>query len=175
MSRRLRRRLPSPSIVVAVLALVVSMGGTGYAALNLPAGSVGPRQIRHGAVTSAKVKDRTLRRGDFAAGQLPRGVHELLWVLVSANEGHPVIEAGRGARRVERVSQLTAGIVDVHFNRVVRNCSVATAPFQEAGIVSAVTSHDIENIDDDVVRVSFWNAQTRDYTDRGLGYVTVFC
>src|ERR1700678_2621687 len=37
--------------VVATLALFISLGGASYAAVTLPAGSVGPRQLRDGAGT----------------------------------------------------------------------------------------------------------------------------
>jgi len=39
----------------ATIALFVALGGTSYAALSLPAGSVGTRQLRSGAVTEAKL------------------------------------------------------------------------------------------------------------------------
>src|SRR4051794_6950631 len=45
------------------------MGGTGYAALKLPKNSVGSKQIKKNAVTGSKVKNGSLRKGDFAAGQ----------------------------------------------------------------------------------------------------------
>jgi hypothetical protein len=41
--------------VVACLALFVALGGTSYAAINLPAGSVGTKQLRNGAVTNKKL------------------------------------------------------------------------------------------------------------------------
>src|SRR3712207_6811390 len=68
-----RFRRPSPSMVVALLALFVAMGGTGYAALKLPKNSVGAKQLKKNAVTSAKVKNRSLLARDFRAGQLPAG------------------------------------------------------------------------------------------------------
>jgi hypothetical protein len=37
--------------VVATIALFISLGGASYAAVSLPHGSVGPRQLRQGAVT----------------------------------------------------------------------------------------------------------------------------
>ena len=40
---------------IALLALFVALGGTSYAALSLPAGSVGTQQLRNGAVTSRKL------------------------------------------------------------------------------------------------------------------------
>ena len=55
----------TPALVVACVALVVSLGGTTYAAVTLPAGSVGARQLQTDAVTSAKVKNGSLRRVDF--------------------------------------------------------------------------------------------------------------
>src|SRR5689334_11727575 len=69
----LRRHRPSPALVVACLALAVALGGTSYAAVVLPAGSVGTRQLRNGAVVESKVKDHSLLARDFARGQLPAG------------------------------------------------------------------------------------------------------
>jgi hypothetical protein len=40
--------------VVAYLALFVALGGTGYAAANLPAGSVGTRQLKNHSITPIK-------------------------------------------------------------------------------------------------------------------------
>ena len=74
---------PSPALVLACVALFVALGGTGYAALQLPANSVGSKQIKKGAVknsdiannavTGAKVRPRSLTASDFRASSLPRG------------------------------------------------------------------------------------------------------
>ena len=66
-------RRPSPSMAVAFVALLVALAGTSYAAIQLPAGSVGTKQLKKNAVTGKKVKNRSLRAADFAAGQLPQG------------------------------------------------------------------------------------------------------
>ncbi len=58
---------------VALLALFVALGGTSYAAVSLPRGSVGKRELKTNAVTSAKVKNHSLRAQDFKAGQIPQG------------------------------------------------------------------------------------------------------
>jgi hypothetical protein len=50
-------------MIVAVLALIVALGGTGYAAIALPANSVGTEQVKNGS----------LLKKDFKAGQLPKG------------------------------------------------------------------------------------------------------
>jgi hypothetical protein len=69
--------------LIALVALFASLGGIGYAATALPAGSVGTKQlgaaavtgpkIKANAVTSAKVRNGSLLAADFKAGQLPRG------------------------------------------------------------------------------------------------------
>jgi hypothetical protein len=53
--------------VVAYLALFVALGGTSYAAISLPAGSVGSKQLRSGAVTNKK-----LAKGAVGAAGLDR-------------------------------------------------------------------------------------------------------
>jgi Collagen triple helix repeat (20 copies) len=58
-----KRLRVSPAMVVALVALFVALGGTGYAVSKLPANSVG----------SAQVKDGSLLQRDFRASALPRG------------------------------------------------------------------------------------------------------
>lgn len=58
---------------IGLLALFVALSGTSYAAVTLPRNSVGTAQLKANAVTSAKVKDRSLLAKDFKAGQLPAG------------------------------------------------------------------------------------------------------
>jgi hypothetical protein len=68
--RPLRFRRPSPALVVACLALLVALSGTGYAAVvALPRGSVGTIQLKNGAVISLKVKDGSLKLADFALAE----------------------------------------------------------------------------------------------------------
>lgn len=69
-SGRLRRHL-NPPTVISLLALFVALGGTSYAAVKLPAKSVGAAQLQGGAVTSTKVKNGSLLAKDFKKGQLP--------------------------------------------------------------------------------------------------------
>lgn len=53
-SAALRRR-PSAAMLVALLALFLAAGGASYAAVSLPAGSVGSAQIKNGSVTNFKL------------------------------------------------------------------------------------------------------------------------
>jgi hypothetical protein len=63
-------RRPSGATLLATLALFIALGGTGYAAIGLPRASVGTLQLRDAAVVSSKVRDGTLLRRDFRAGEL---------------------------------------------------------------------------------------------------------
>jgi len=81
--RRLFRHRPSPSMIVSVVALIVALGGTSYAALSLPKNSVGTKQLKKNAVTGAKVKNssltgsdiknHSLTGSDLAKGAIPAG------------------------------------------------------------------------------------------------------
>lgn len=50
------RRRPSHATVIAYLSLFVALGGTAIAAGALEKNSVGPKQLRKNAVTTAKIK-----------------------------------------------------------------------------------------------------------------------
>lgn len=52
----LSSRRPSPTLVIAIVALVVAMVGTGYAATQLPKNSVGTKQLKNKSITTAKIK-----------------------------------------------------------------------------------------------------------------------
>jgi hypothetical protein len=69
---RIRRHFTSAH-AIATIALLVALGGTGYAALKLPKNSVGSKQIKTGAVGSSEVRNRSLKAGDFKKGQIPKG------------------------------------------------------------------------------------------------------
>jgi hypothetical protein len=50
-----RTRRPSPALVVAIVALIVALTGSAYAAIKLPKNSVGSRQLKSKAVTTGKI------------------------------------------------------------------------------------------------------------------------
>jgi hypothetical protein len=63
------RRHLSYANVAATFALFVALGGTSYAALSLPAGSVGSKQLKSGAVTKAKLARGVLTSAGTAGPQ----------------------------------------------------------------------------------------------------------
>ena len=104
MSRAFR---PSPAMAVAVTALVIAAGGTSWAAVKLPAKSVGTPQLKNnsvttpklksGAVTAAKLKADTItgaQVNEATLGAVPTaGVGGLTYANVAA----PVLGPGMGA------------------------------------------------------------------------------
>jgi len=69
--------------VMATIGVFIALGGASYAAVAIPANSVGAKQLKKSAVagskikpnaiSSAKVTDGSLQRGDFANGTLLQG------------------------------------------------------------------------------------------------------
>ena len=181
--KRLLHVQPSPAMVVACAALFVSLGGVGYAAIVLPANSVGTKQLKKNAVNSAKVKKHSLLKSDFKRGQLPRGPQGIpgvpgvpgapgakgdpgtpaikLWAYVS---GTGALRAGSGVVASSRVSQ---GFFSVTFNQSVVNCAaVAEYLLQPTDGGSNVSNHfSITRWTTTELRIYIWNStisQTQD-------------
>jgi hypothetical protein len=75
--RRWASRRPSPALIVALIALVVATAGTTYA-VSVPKKSVGPKQLRAGAVKTPKlatgaVTGAKIGPGAVSVGQLGPG------------------------------------------------------------------------------------------------------
>ena len=68
--RRLASTLPSPAMLVALLALFVALGGSAYAvkAATAPANSVVTKSIKKGAVTRLKLADGAVGATQILAG-----------------------------------------------------------------------------------------------------------
>ena len=61
---------PTPSMAVAGTALLISLGGTGHAATQLPPRSVGHAQIRNGAVGNLQIRDKAITTGKVRDGAI---------------------------------------------------------------------------------------------------------
>jgi hypothetical protein len=70
-------RSPSPSVVVALVALFVTLVGTGYAAFSLPKDSVGSKQLKKGAVSTAKIKNGAVTKAklNVTGVTVPNALH----------------------------------------------------------------------------------------------------
>jgi peptidoglycan/LPS O-acetylase OafA/YrhL len=67
MTRRLRRLLPSSAMVVALTALVLSLGGSAYALV------VTGKTIRNNSVTGADIRQRSLTGNDVEHDRIGGG------------------------------------------------------------------------------------------------------
>jgi hypothetical protein len=61
---------PSAAMTVAVTALFVAMGGAGYAAVLLPANSVGTAQLQHSSVVHSKLRFDSVNFQDIVPGSV---------------------------------------------------------------------------------------------------------
>ena len=143
-------RRPSAALVVACVALAVALGGTGYAAVVLPANSVGTAQLRNGAVVAAKVKPHSLLGSAFKPGQIPAGPPGAqglagaagpagpkgdsatkLFATVKPGDSANGLVFGSSSGTTGSPGHLTAqgvGIYTVTFNQDVSHCAVLAIP-----------------------------------------------
>jgi hypothetical protein len=82
-------------MAVSFVALLVSLGGTGYAATQLPKGSVGTKQIKTNGVRAAEVKTGAIRSAEIRDGSI--GPSDLAAGVVGASAGAPGAPCPAGA------------------------------------------------------------------------------
>jgi hypothetical protein len=111
-------------MIVAILALVVSLAGTSFAALHLGKNAVKTKNIKNGAVTSAKIADSAITTGKIAdravtSGKLAPGAitggniapsAKSNWVQTAVG-GFSIVHASGGVT----VAPIAAGIAVVDF------------------------------------------------------------
>ena len=71
-------RRPSPATAISIVALVVALGGTSYAAItvtgrNVANGTLRSVDVKNNTLRSIDVRNRSLRGVDFRLGELPAG------------------------------------------------------------------------------------------------------
>jgi len=127
MSRRIRRLVPSPAMVVAVTALVLSLGGSAYALV------ITGKQIRNGSVTAADVRNRSLTGTDIRRDKLggksikesSLGPVPSAFIAGGSSRYAVVTGGGQGVRSrdVSSIARTGDGRYQVIFNGDVRNCA----------------------------------------------------
>jgi hypothetical protein len=121
------------SNVIAYLALFVALGGTSYAAVSLPPGSVGSRQIRNRAVTSVKLDPRSIAASVRA------------WVILGWNSSGTRLVARAASSRVRVATGAASESVTWPGRHFARNCLISATPqVNSAGnrpLGGSVTAH----------------------------------
>src|SRR5688500_8699094 len=73
MKTLLARFRAHPALLISFAALFIVLGGASYAAIPLPTRSVGTQHTLKYPTVMGKVQNGSLKKVDFAAGQLPGG------------------------------------------------------------------------------------------------------
>jgi hypothetical protein len=121
-------------MVVACIALAIALSGASYAAVTLPANSVGTKQLKKNAVTSVKIKDGTVNGADVANNSLTGddinestlqgvdagtlGGHPASDFSLAASSGNPKYDAyvASGSTWVDSLSGGASSLVLTRFN-----------------------------------------------------------
>jgi hypothetical protein len=194
----LRALRPSPATIIASIALLVALAGTGYAATSLPANSVGPRQLQSNSVTSSKVKNFSLLKSDFAPNQIPAGARgpvgppgtpgapgsrgptgpqgpagasgSSLWAVIN-----PTGTLARGAG-VLSVSHTATGYYRIQFNKNITACAWLATVGSATSVTSfAFIETELQSGTTDTVHVEVRDtADANIAVDRGF-HLAVFC
>lgn len=123
MTTWLRRRITYAN-TTATLALIIALGGSAYAALRLPANSVGGAQIRTGAVSSRHIRDRSIRLSDLGASTRRALRDRPEYFAVVAPDGTFVHgNATRGGH-----TAAGSGIYTVGFAHSISRCAATATP-----------------------------------------------
>jgi hypothetical protein len=149
-----RRLLPSPAMVVAVVALIMSLGGSAYALV------ITGKQIRNNSVTGKDIRNHSLTGREMRANKIGgRSIKEsslatVPGALVAHGGARYAVVNGAGllarGRDVSSVARTAAGRYQVIFNADIRGCgyyatvgdSSAAAPPQNSQIsVSSLGSN----------------------------------
>ena len=82
------------SQAIGVIALFVALGGTGYAAINIPASSIGTRQLHNAAVTNKKLADGSITTAKLNGHSIAGSV--VFWARI--DQGGQVVSSSEPAR-----------------------------------------------------------------------------
>ncbi len=123
--RSLFRRRPSASMIVSVTALFVALGGVGWAAVALPANSVGTTQLQNASVTNHKLLNGSVGNFKLAFGAVgPRKME-------NGAVGTAQINPNQVQARVSGTCAATGGAISSITNAGKVQCG--SAPPQEFG------------------------------------------
>jgi hypothetical protein len=100
--RSIRPHKPSPALIISLIALFVSLGGTGYAAFSVPDNSVGTRQLRNRAVTTKKLADRavTAAKLDLRGVDVPNARYAQAAGAAKSADGTGTLAGGQTERGI---------------------------------------------------------------------------
>jgi hypothetical protein len=137
MKSRLRPKL-SYSNVIASIALFVALGGAAVAA-GLPRHSVGPRQLKRGAVTSAAIRKAAVTSGKLAPKSVSAGKLGPNAVL-PGNIGNGAITSAKIGAGAVIASSIKNGVITTN---KLANANVTTAKLADGSVTNAKLAPDV--------------------------------
>jgi hypothetical protein len=195
-------RRPSPALVIALIALFVSLGGVSFGAAALITGkqiknnTVGTKDLKNNDVRGKDVRNNTLTGSDVNESRLGKvqsaanadnsaklggadpstyaKAADILHATVNTSATAGTLVRGRGATTISRIG---IGFYAVTFNRDVSNCTwQASAGRATATGVSDfnATPRGVTNGSPNQVGVVVWN-QAGNQIDGPTFFLTVFC
>jgi hypothetical protein len=128
------KRRPSPALVISILALIVALSGTAYAALGknsvkskqIAKGAVKTSELAKNAVSTAKIKNAAVTANKIAAGVIP-ATPAVAYARVS---GPGVVTNSKGIVSMSHVSPFAPYCFDLSFSP---QNGVANAAAEAAG------------------------------------------
>ena len=112
---------PSPALVVSMVALLVALGGTSYAAFSLPKNSVGNKQLKNNSVSNVKLRNGSvgnakLKPGSVSGTNIQNGTITgsnlnlgALGTVPSANNANHATNADNATKATTATAATTAG------------------------------------------------------------------
>jgi len=133
MPRRLLHHIRSN--VIGYAALFIALGGTSYAAVAIPAGSVGTLQLRNGAVTGRKLAKNAVSAANLNPSSIAGHIAD--WAQIRA-DGH--VMTSRPSASVS-MTDPTLGLFRVSWHRSLpQNCVIFANPANVPTVLGRVTA-----------------------------------
>ena len=123
------------SNAVGYIALIVALSGTSYAAIAIPSGSVGTRQLRNGAVTRSKLAKQAVRAANLDPASIAGHIAD--WAQIRA-DGHVTTSSPKAT---VTSSDPTRGLYQVSWHRSIpARCIAVANPVNAAPLTSQATA-----------------------------------
>jgi len=123
MMRKLRRRRPSPAMIVALVALVVALGGTSYAAGRINGNSIRRQSIGGGKLEPKTLTDYQINLAKLAEVPPAERTTHTFWAVVHSPAGPDDATLARASDAGVITATEAGGAVDMIFPIDVSDCA----------------------------------------------------